>query len=60
MSMAASSKPGTPADATGPVEAEMETYNLGRVSCYVVCAFRVISTQVRDLADLVDRPLRYR
>ena len=45
--------PGTHADATGPVEEEMNSYNSGRVSSLVVGAFGEVSLQVRDLADLV-------
>ena len=41
------------ADATWPVEAEMNSYNSGRVSGFVVGAFGEVSMQVRDLADLV-------
>ena len=46
-------KLGTPAGATGPVEAEMNTYNSGRVSGLAVGAFGEVSSQIRDLADLV-------
>ena len=46
-------KLGTHADATGPVETEMNSYNSGRVSGLVVGAFGRVSMQVRDLADLV-------
>ena len=44
-------KLGTHADATGPVETEMNSYNSGRVSGPVVGAFGEVSMQVRDLAD---------
>ena len=40
-------------EATGPVEAEMNSYNPGRVSGLVVGAFGEVPMQVRDLADLV-------
>ena len=46
-------KLGTHTDATGPVETEMRSYNSGRVFGFVVGAFREVSMQVRDLADLV-------
>ena len=46
-------KLGTHADATGLVEIEMNSYNPGRVSGFVVGAFGGASMQVRDLADLV-------
>ena len=46
-------KLGTPAGATGPVEAEMNTCNSGRVSGLAVGAFGEVSSQIRDLADLV-------
>ena len=46
-------KLGTPADVTGPVETEMNSYNSGRVSGFVVGAFGEVSMQIRDLADLV-------
>ena len=35
-------KPGTPPDTTGPIEADMDTQNLGRVSAFVVGAFGVV------------------
>ena len=41
------------ADATGPVETEMNSYNSWRVSGFVVGAFGEVSIKVRDLADLV-------
>ena len=44
---------GTHADATGPVETEMNSYNSERVSGFVVGAFGGVSMQVRNLADLV-------
>ena len=46
-------KLGTHADATGPVETEMNSYNSGRVSGFVIGALGGVSMQVRDLADLV-------
>ena len=46
-------KLGTHADATLPVETEMNSYNSGRVSGFVVGAFGEASMQVRDLADRV-------
>ena len=51
-------KLGTPAGATGPVEAEVNTYNSGRVSGLAVGAFAKVSSQIRDLADLVACELR--
>ena len=45
-------KLGTPAGATGPVEAEINTCNSGRVSGLAVGAFGEVSSQIRDLADL--------
>ena len=47
-------KLGTPANATGPVEAEMGTYNSGRMSGFVVGAFEEVTTQVRDLTGAVN------
>eukprot|EP00614_Pseudopedinella_elastica_P018888 CAMPEP_0172646268 /NCGR_PEP_ID=MMETSP1068-20121228/240153_1 /TAXON_ID=35684 /ORGANISM="Pseudopedinella elastica, Strain CCMP716" /LENGTH=263 /DNA_ID=CAMNT_0013460523 /DNA_START=331 /DNA_END=1119 /DNA_ORIENTATION=+ len=44
---------GTHADATGPVETEMNSYNSGRVSGFVVGTFGEVSMQLRDPADLV-------
>ena len=44
---------GTPAYATGPAEAEMDTCNSGRVSSLAVGAFGEISTQVRSHFGLV-------
>ena len=44
---------GSLADATGPVEVAMGTYNPGRVSGIVVGAFGEASAQNRDLADVV-------
>ena len=44
---------GMPADSTGPVGADMGTYNPGHVPGFVVRAFGEVSTQVRDFADLV-------
>ena len=46
-------KLGTHADATGPVETEMDSCNSGRVSGFVIGAFSKVSMQIRDLADLV-------
>ena len=46
-------KPGTHADAPGPAETEMNSYNSGRVSGFVFGAFGGVSMQVLDLADLV-------
>ena len=46
-------KIGTHADATGPVETEINPYNPGRVSGLVAGAFGEVSMQVRDHADLV-------
>ena len=43
-------KLGTHADATGPVETEMNSYNSGRVSGLVVGAFGGVSMQVRVLS----------
>ena len=37
----------------GPFEAEVKTYNSGRVSGFVVGAFGAVSMQVRNLADLI-------
>ena len=44
---------GTPAGSTRPVEAEMNTYNSGRASDLAVGAFGEVSSQIRDLTDLV-------
>ena len=46
-------KLGTPAGASGPDEAEISTCNSGSASSFVVGAISEVSTQVRDLDDLV-------
>ena len=46
-------KPGKHAAATGPVETEIDSYNSGRVSGFVVGAFGDITMQVRDHANPV-------
>ena len=46
-------KLGAHADATGLVETEMNSYNSGCISGFVVGAFGGVTTQVRDLAYLV-------